>query len=94
MEINFTLILWINLNLMHNFLFKDKVSIEGLLNIIFYSQTVLSSHSGFIVHAAAAFQKNIIDLVPKNINNELNRWVPHNISYKRFNSENLSKLFI
>ena len=77
-----------------NFLFKDKVSIEGLLNIVFYSQTVLSSHSGFIVHAAAAFQKNIIDLVPENINNELDRWVPYNISYKRFNNENLSKLFI
>ena len=77
-----------------NFLFKDKVSIEDLLNIIFYSQTVLSSHSGFIVHAAAAFQKNIIDLVPENINNELDRWVPHNISYKRFNNENLSKLSI
>ena len=77
-----------------NFLFKDKVSIEGLLNIIFYSQTVLSSHSGFIVHAAAAFQKNIIDLVPENINNELDRWVPYNINYKRFNNENLSKLFI
>ena len=77
-----------------NFLFKDKVSIEDLLNIVFYSQTVLSSHSGFIVHAAAAFQKNIIDLVPENINNELDRWVPYNISYKRFNNENLSKLFI
>ena len=77
-----------------NFLFKDKVSIKDLLNIIFYSQTVLSSHSGFIVHAAAAFQKNIIDLVPKNINNELDRWVPYNISYKRFNNEDFSKLFI
>ena len=77
-----------------NFLFKDKVSIEDLLNIVFYSQAVLSSHSGFIVHAAAAFQKNIIDLVPENINNELDRWVPYNIRYKRFNNENFSKLFI
>jgi hypothetical protein len=77
-----------------NFLFKDKVSIKDLLNIIFYSQTVLSSHSGFIVHAAAAFQKNIIDLVPKNINSELDRWIPYNINYKRFNNENFSKLFI
>ena len=72
----------------NNFLFKDKVSIKDLLNIIFYSQTVLSSHSGFIVHTAAAFQKNIIDLVPKNINSELDRWVPYNINYKRFNNEN------
>ena len=78
----------------NNFLFKDKVSIKDLLNIIFYSQTVLSSHSGLIVHAAAAFQKNIIDLVPKNINSELDRWVPYNINYKRFNNENFSKLFI
>ena len=78
----------------NNFLFKDKVSIKDLLNIIFYSQTVLSSHSGFIVHAAAAFQKDIIDLVPKNINSELDRWVPYNINYKRFNNENFSKLFI
>jgi len=77
-----------------NFLFKDKISIKDLLNIIFYSQTVLSSHSGFIVHAAAAFQKNIVDLVPENSNNELDRWVPYNISYKRFNIENFSKLFI
>ena len=77
-----------------NFLFKDKVSIKDLLNIIFYSQTVLSSHSGLIVHAAAAFKKNIIDLVPENSNNELDRWVPYNISYKRFNIENFSKLFI
>ena len=77
-----------------NFLFKDKVSIKDLLNIIFYSQTVLSSHSGLIVHAAAAFQKNIIDLIPENSNNELDRWVPYNISYKRFNIENFSKLFI
>lgn len=78
----------------NNFLFIDKVSIKDLLNIIFYSQTVLSSHSGFIVHTAAAFQKNIIDLVPKNINSELDRWVPYNINYKRFNNENYSKLFI
>ena len=77
-----------------NFLFKDKVSIKDLLNIIFYSQTVLSSHSGLIVHAAAAFKKNIIDLIPDNSNNELDRWVPYNISYKRFNIENFSKLFI
>jgi len=77
-----------------NVLFKDNVSIKNLLNIIFYSQTVLSSHSGFIVHAAAAFKKKIIDLVPENINNELDRWVPYNINYKRFNNENFSKLFL
>ena len=36
----------------------------------------------------------LVDLVPENINNELDRWVPYNISYKRFNNEDFSKLFI
>ena len=78
----------------NNFLFKDDVSIADLLNIVFYSQTVLSSHSGLIVHAAAAFKKDIIDLVPETINHELDRWIPFNINYQRFNTNNFSKLFI
>ena len=77
-----------------NVLFKDNASLKDLLNIIFYSQTVLSSHSGFIVHAAAAFKKKIIDLVPENINNELDRWVPYNIRYKRYNNNNFLELLI
>ena len=77
-----------------NILFKDNVSIKDLLNIIFYSQTVLSSHSGLIVHAAAAFKKKIIDLVPENINNELDRRVPYNITYNRYNNNDFSELLI
>ena len=78
----------------NRFIFLDNISIKDLLNIIFYSKTVLSSHSGLIVHAAAAFKKNIIDLVPETINNELDRWIPYNINYQRFNINDFSKLFI
>ncbi len=77
-----------------NFSYKDNVSIKDLLNIIFYSRTVLSSHSGLIVHAAAAFKKTIIDLVPEDINNELDRWVPYNINYNRYNNNNFLELLI
>ena len=79
---------------LNRFTFFDNISIKDLLNIIFYSKTVLSSHSGLIVHAAAAFKKDIIDLVPENINKELDRWIPYNINYQRFNINNFSKLFI
>ena len=78
----------------NRFIFFDNISIKDLLNIIFYSKTVLSSHSGLIVHAAAAFKKDVIDLVPETINNELDRWIPYNINYQRFNINNFSKLFV
>ena len=74
------------------FHFKDDVTLESLLNIILYSNSVLTIHSGFIVHAAAAFNKNIIDLVPENIYNELDRWIPFNVNYKRYNINNFLDL--
>ena len=58
------------------------------LSLIYHSNTCVSSHSGLIVHAAAAFKKNIIDLVSPEINNELDRWIPFNINYKRFDINN------
>jgi hypothetical protein len=39
-----------------------KISLKELINIIFYSIQSLSNHTGLIVHAAAAFKKNIIDI--------------------------------
>ena len=58
------------------------------LSLIYYCKTCISSHSGLIIHAGAAFKKNIIDLVSPSINNELDRWIPFNISYKRFDINN------
>ena len=38
--------------------------------------------------------KNVIDIVHEEISNELDRWVPFEINYKRYNVENfLSKSF-
>ena len=71
-----------------NFEFLNNVSLDDLLNIIYHSRTTISSHAGLIVHAGAAFKKKIIDIVPENINNELDRWIPFDIDYKRINITN------
>lgn len=71
-----------------NFQFVNNISLEDLLNVIYHSKTTISSHAGLIVHAGAAFEKKIIDIVPENINNELDRWIPFDIDYKRINITN------
>lgn len=63
-------------------------NINETLSLIYYSRTCVSSHSGLIVHSAAAFKKNIIDLVHPNIFNELDRWIPFETNYKRFDINN------
>jgi len=74
--------------------FVSNSSIEEILNIIYYAETVISSHSGFLVHSAAAFKKHVIDIVSKEIDNELDRWVPLNSKYKRIYFENINSLKI
>ena len=66
----------------------DSPDLHKLLSLVFYSKICVSSHSGLIVHSGAAFKKNIIDIVSPDINNELDRWVPFNINYKRFDINN------
>lgn len=68
--------------------FIKSPNIYETLSLIFYSNTCISNHSGLIVHSAAAYKKNIIDIVQPDIFNELDRWVPFNINYKRFNINN------
>ena len=75
-----------------NFVFLNNISLEDLLNVIYHSKTTISSHAGLIVHAGAAFRKKVIDIVPKNINNELDRWIPFDIDYKRINITNSFEL--
>ncbi len=77
-----------------NIKFVHKSSINDLLNIIYYSHTIVSSHTGFVVHAGSAFNKNIIDIVNINIDKELDRWIPFDINYKRVFFDNLSELNI
>jgi hypothetical protein len=40
------------------------------------------------VHVAAAFKKKIIDIVPDNIFNELERWIPFGVNYSRYSLNN------
>lgn len=63
---------------------KDP-SINDMISLIYYSHTCISSHTGLVVHLSAAFKKRIIDIVPKHIFNELDRWIPFNVDYIRLN---------
>tara|TARA_Y100000590_G_scaffold446126_1_gene579385 strand:- start:414 stop:1379 length:966 start_codon:yes stop_codon:yes gene_type:complete len=67
-----------------NFEFIKSPNFSELISIVYFAKTCVSSHSGFIVHLAACYKKSIIDIVPKNIFNELDRWIPFNINYKRY----------
>ena len=71
-----------------NIQFFDEPTLHNIISLVYFSETCISSHSGLIVHSAAAFKKNIIDLVSPNINDELDRWIPFNINYKRFDINN------
>ena len=73
-----------------NIKFVDKSSINELLNIIYHCNTVISSHTGFVVHAGSAFNKKIIDVINCDIDKELDRWIPFDINYKRVFFNNLS----
>ena len=61
-----------------------NTKISEIVSLIKYSNTVISSHSGIIVHLAACFEKNIIDIVPNSIFNELDRWIPFDVNYNRY----------
>jgi ADP-heptose:LPS heptosyltransferase len=71
-----------------NIYFKNNATVDDLIDIIYKSHTVISSHTGFIVHVAAAFKKKIIDIVPDNIFNELERWIPFGVNYSRYSLNN------
>ena len=76
------------LNTFTNIQIIDSPDLHKTLSLVFYSKICVSSHSGLIVHSGAAFKKNIIDIVSPDINNELDRWIPFNINYKRFDINN------
>ena len=71
--------------------FSDA-SINDILSLIYDSHTCISSHSGLIVHIAAAFKKKIVDIVPESVFNQHDRWIPYNISYTRYNINDFSNL--
>ena len=58
------------------------------------SEKNISFHSGPIVHISSAFDKDIIDIIPKSKNEELDRWIPLVSKYQRINFEELNDVFI
>ena len=89
-----------------NFVKKNKINAQKEtiilkkmpLNLLSYfikeSMKNISAHSGPIVHIGAAFNKEIVDIIKKDKNNELDRWIPVISNYKRLNFENLDNDFI
>ena len=91
-----------NINYAQNeFMSVDPVSknniflLEGLpLNLLAYfiknSQINFSFHSGPVVHISPTFDRQIVDLIPKSKNDELDRWIPTVSKYRRINFEDLN----
>jgi len=83
-----------NLKMRPNIKFNENASIRELINIIYNCHTSLSNHTGFTVHVAASFKKNIIDIVSPELYLHYDRWIPFNINYKRYNINNFTNIFI
>tara|TARA_B100000787_G_scaffold169466_1_gene160727 strand:+ start:1146 stop:2126 length:981 start_codon:yes stop_codon:yes gene_type:complete len=71
--------------------FSDA-NLSDILSLIHDSHTCVSSHSGLVVHIAAAFKKKIVDIVPESVFNQHDRWIPYNINYTRYNINDFSNL--
>ena len=67
-----------------NIKFIDEPDLHYILSLVYFSKICVSSHSGLIIHSAAAFKKKIVDVVPPDIFNELDRWIPLHVEYQRF----------
>ena len=76
-----------------NIRFNENASLRELINIIYNCHTSLSNHTGFTVHVAASFKKNIIDIVSPELNLHYDRWIPNKIKYKRYNFNNFTNIF-
>jgi len=78
-----------------SFLKNNIFLLESLpLNLLAYfiknSEINLSFHSGPIVHISPTFDRQIVDLIPKSKNDELDRWIPVVSKYRRINFEDLN----
>ena len=92
---NFVILDFNNQNLFNNHIKNKILAIKNLpLNLLSYfimkSKANISMHSGSIVHISAAFNVPIIDIVEKEKNNEIDRWIPSVSNYKRVNFENIN----
>lgn len=67
-------------------------NLNDLISLIYNSKKIISNHSGLIVTLAACFKKPIIDILPENLFNSFDRWIPLNYNYKRYDLKNISKI--
>ena len=82
-----------NLKMNTNIRFNKNATLRELINIIYNCHTSLSNHTGFTVHVAASFKKNIIDVVSPELNLHYDRWIPNKIKYKRYHFDNFTNIF-
>ena len=54
----------------------------------------ISAHTGLVVHMSAAFGKEIIDIIKKEKNDELDRWIPLVSNYKRINFDKIDNNYL
>ena len=88
-----------NQNFLDSIVNNKILAIKNIpLNLLAYfiknSKANFSMHSGSIVHISAAFKVPIVDIVEKEKNNEVDRWIPSVSNYKRVNFENIDNEFI
>ena len=81
-------------NMNNKIIMLKNMPLNLLVFFIKESQKNFSAHSGPVVHIGAAFEKETIDIIKKDKNNELDRWIPLVSNYKRINFEILNNDYI
>ena len=71
-------------SLTNNSICLANIPLNALAFFIKNAKSCLSMHSGSIVHISAAFDVPIIDIIEKDRFNEVDRWIPTNSNYTRF----------
>ncbi len=77
-------------NINNNVLVLKNIPLNLLAYFIKNSEINYNSHSGPVIHISATFDKQIIDIIPKHKNDELDRWIPAISKYKRVNFEDIN----
>jgi len=76
----------------NNIKIVENTNIEDIVSLVKFSELVVSHHTGLIVHLAACFNKRILDIVPRELFNELDRWIPLDAKYTRSDIEDVIHL--
>jgi len=74
----------------NNIILLENLPLNLLAYFIKNSEINFSFHSGPVVHISPTFDRQIIDLIPKSKNDELDRWIPIISKYRRINFEDLN----